>query len=180
MWKVGLFASVFSTANFTSAFSNTEFNIESTCGAVGDNQTLNTAAIQRCIDQAVAFVTTSGSSATVVPSGIFLTGGVTITGPNITLLFDRGGYLQGSALPAAYSLDWDWWHVVTVVNATNFVAVAPQKHTGGIVGNLWSMVKGWNPEQQSWVPQPWEGVGGCVGECRVKNLAVVDSRGVGK
>ena len=73
----------------------------------------------------------------------------------------------------------DWWHVVTVVNATAFSAVALESGSGcGIVGNLWGMVAGWNPAQQSYIPKPWTNVGGCVGECRVKNLGIVDSRDV--
>ena len=82
------------------------FNIES-CGSRGDNATLNTAAIQKCIDQAVAFVYNGGGNATVlVPTGVFLTGAVTLTGPNLTLAFAPGGYLQGSADSSDYGLDW--------------------------------------------------------------------------
>lgn len=153
------------------------FNIATSCGAKGDNSTMNTAAIQQCIDQAMAHVSAGGRSATVlVPAGIFLTGAVTLSGPNLSLVFADGGYLQGSRNASDYGLDWDWWHVVTVVNATSFTATGVG--TGGIVGNLWQMVAGWNPSEQSYTPANWVGYGGCVGECRAKNLAVVDSRDV--
>lgn len=75
----------------------------------------------------------------------------------------------------------DWWHVVTVVNASAVTIAATVPGTAcGIVGNLWGMVAGWNPAQQSYIPKQWDGIGGCEGECRVKNLGIVDSSSVGE
>jgi polygalacturonase len=147
--------------------SGTVFNIVTDCGAVGDNSTMNTDRIQRCIQLAE---TQSGT--VVVPEGVYLTGGVTISGDGVTLIFNTGGYLQGSSHSNDYVTDWDYWHVVTVVNATNFHAIGSSG--SGIIGNLWGMVAGWNPQQEMLVPAPWTGVGGCVGECRVKNIALID------
>lgn len=82
------------------------FNIAS-CGAQGDNTTLNTLAIQKCFDLAIGHVAAGGGSATVfVPEGVFVTGAVVLSGTNITLSFAEGGYFQGSPNASDYGLDW--------------------------------------------------------------------------
>lgn len=86
-----------------------------------------------------------------------------------------------SCLPLYFILHSDWWHVLTIVNASAVTVSAVIPGSGcGIVGNLWSMVAGWNPVQQSIIPKQWDGIAGCEGECRVKNLAVVDSSNIGE
>ncbi|KAA8821378.1 glycosyl hydrolase family 28 protein [Bifidobacterium vespertilionis] len=63
--------------------------------AVGDGKTLNTAAIQRALDDCDA------NSRVVVPKGTFLTGALTMhSDSELTVLF--GGTLQGSTDPADY------------------------------------------------------------------------------
>lgn len=66
-------------------------------GAVADNQTLNTAAIQRAIDACAA----SGGGEVVVPAGIFVTGSLMLKS-DVTLRLSPGAVLQGSYNPADY------------------------------------------------------------------------------
>lgn len=151
-------------------------------GAVGDNSTLNTRAIQLAIDDAAKAI---GGGLVVVPRGIFVTGTVTIVGDGVSIGFEDGGTLQGSGSPADYTFndgDWDYWHVVQAINATNteLVGLGPSAGTldgGGIVGNLWSMVAGYDPATGFLNPQGWT-ASGCIGECRVKNLAFIDCENV--
>jgi alpha-L-rhamnosidase len=62
-----------------------------TAGAVGDGKTLNTAAIQKAVDQLAA----SGGGTLVVPSGQFLSGAIFLK-PGVNLRLDKGAVLQGS------------------------------------------------------------------------------------
>jgi polygalacturonase len=66
-------------------------------GAVADGKTLNTAAIQRSLDDCAA----AGGGEVVVPSGVFLTGSVRLKS-NTTLRLMAGAVLQGSTNPADY------------------------------------------------------------------------------
>ena len=66
-------------------------------GAVGDGQTVNTAAIQRAIDAC----TSKGGGTVRVPAGRFVTGTVLLK-DNVTLLLDEGAELLGSLDPADY------------------------------------------------------------------------------
>lgn len=147
------------------------FDIARDCGAVADNQTLNSAAISACVSRAQA------GDTLLVPAGVFLTGKVSLRAGQ-TLRFAAGGWLQGSPNAADYGSDWDFWHVVELVAAPGAAVVADERGAGGIVGAMWQMVAGWDASQRMWTPAPWTGVAGCVGECRPKNLAVIDSPGV--
>ena len=144
------------------------YNIQADCGAVGDNSTVNTAAIQACLDRAGA-----AGGVALVPRGVFLTGTVSIAS-HVTLMFADGGWLQGSWHTADYSSDWDYWHVVQAVNVTDVSILGAGPGTGGVVGALWQMVARYDATQRMLVPRPWSGVHGCAGECRPKNLALVD------
>ena len=66
-------------------------------GAVANNQTLNTVAIQRAIDQCAA----GGGGEVVVPAGVFVTGSVLLKS-DVTLRLLPGAVLQGSYDPADY------------------------------------------------------------------------------
>jgi len=66
-------------------------------GAVADNKTLNTVAIQRAIDTCAA----GGGGEVVVPAGIFVTGSLLLKS-DITLRLLPGAVLQGSYDPADY------------------------------------------------------------------------------
>jgi hypothetical protein len=67
-------------------------------GAVADNKTLNTAAIQRALDACAA----GGGGEVVVPAGIFLTGGLLLKSET-TLRLLPGAVLQGSYAPVDYA-----------------------------------------------------------------------------
>ena len=60
-------------------------------GAVGDGVTLNTAAIQKAIDQLAA----KGGGTLVIPPGEFLSGAIFLK-PSVNLHLDKGAVLQGS------------------------------------------------------------------------------------
>ena len=121
------------------------FNIVKDCGAVGDNSTCNTAAITSCFAKAAMH----HHSTVLVPTGVFLTG--TVNMPSYTtLLFEDGAWLQGSNNPSAYSADWDYWHVVQSINTTGIKILGARNRADncGIVGNLWGMVRSFDPIQR--------------------------------
>lgn len=62
-----------------------------TAGAVGDGATLNTAVIQRAMDQLAA----SGGGTLVIPPGEFLSGAIFLK-PGVNLRLDKGAVLKGS------------------------------------------------------------------------------------
>ena len=66
-------------------------------GAVADGRTLNTAAIQRAIDECAA----AGGGEVRVPPGVFVTGSLLLKS-NLTLRLMPGAVLQGSQDPADY------------------------------------------------------------------------------
>ncbi len=66
-------------------------------GAVADGRTLNTAAIQRAIDECAA----AGGGEVRVPPGVFVTGSLRLKS-NLTLRLMPGAVLQGSQDPADY------------------------------------------------------------------------------
>jgi hypothetical protein len=66
---------------------------------------------------------------------------------------------------------------VQAVRAPGVRIVADSRGGGGIVGAMWQMVKSYDPVNEFFTPVAWAGVGGCVGECRPKNLALIDSDG---
>ena len=140
------------------------------CGCGGDNATVNTAALNACAARAAA------GDTLLVPRGVFLTGTVSL-GAGTTLRFADGGWLQGSANASEYSADFDFWHVVQAVRAPDVRIVADSRGGGGIVGAMWQMVESYDPVNEFFTPVSWAGVGGCVGECRPKNLALIDSNG---
>ena len=145
-------------------------DISADCGAVGDNATLNTPAIARCVARAAA------GDTLLVPRGVFLTGNVALARGQ-TLRFADGGWLQGSARASDYGDDWDRWHVVSAINASGVTIVADSRGGGGIVGAMWQMIDSWDASQQMYTPRPWVAAG-CYDTCRPMNLGVVDSDGV--
>jgi polygalacturonase len=88
------------------------------CGAVADNRTLNTAAIQRAIDQ----VAQAGGGTVVVPPGNFLTGTIELRS-RVTLQLEPGAVLRGSPNLADYRtvawgqhIDRTPWHLLSAHN----------------------------------------------------------------
>src|SRR5258708_24950614 len=66
-------------------------------GAVADDKTNNTAAIQKAIDEASA----NGGGIVLVPTGKFITGVITLLS-NVELHLDENAFLLGSALRSDY------------------------------------------------------------------------------
>jgi polygalacturonase len=66
-------------------------------GAVGDGKTLNTAAIQKAVDQLAA----EGGGTLVIPAGEFLSGAIHLK-PGVNLRLDKDAVLQGSTNIADY------------------------------------------------------------------------------
>ena len=73
-------------------------------GAVGDGVAKDTVAIQLCIDRCGVF----GSGVVVVPLGTYLTGGLELRS-RVTLLFEAGAVLKGSADFADYKVGQVRW-----------------------------------------------------------------------
>ena len=73
-------------------------------GAVADGVTKDTVAIQACLDRCGVF----GGGEVVVPAGTFLTGGLELRS-RVTLRFEEGAVLQGSAEVADYKVGQVRW-----------------------------------------------------------------------
>lgn len=171
-------------------------------GAVGDNFTVNTGAFAAAIAAAAAARsrllahTDAGNEDALatpafacVPPGVFVTGTVNLTS-NVYLALSTGAIVQGSHNPADYSWDWDYWHIVQGLNVSNAGLVGYDNVTGevtdgstnaavgALVGIMWQTVDHYDTATQMYVAAPWQGLHGCVGECRVKNLAFIDSSNV--
>lgn len=146
-------------------------------GVVGDNSTLNTLALQKAIDTAASLV---AGAIVVLPAGVFRTGTVYLRS-NTYLYFMRGAFLQGTADPTDYAVDWDQWDVVHTSNATNCGLLGDEladETSGGVVGPMWQMVAGYDAAQDQLQPVMWHGVHGCRGECRPRGVAFVDCTNV--
>ena len=102
-------------------------------GAVGDNSTINTAAIQRAIDAAAA----AGGEAHVLvpPQGVFKTGALSLAS-NVYLFLPSGATLQGCANFSAYTTvvggDWDSWDVLHTRGAANTGVLGDAGGGGGV------------------------------------------------
>lgn len=66
--------------------------------------------------------------------------------------------------------------MVQAVNQSDVGLVAAEgaEGQGGIVGIMWQQSNGTDPATGMLTPRPWTGVGGCTGECRVKDAAFID------
>jgi polygalacturonase len=89
-------------------------------GAVGDGVTLNTAAIQKAIDE----LATNGGGTLVIPKGEFLSGAIFLK-PGVNLHLDQGAVLKGStniadypAIPTRIEGHFQVW-IPALVNAQN-------------------------------------------------------------
>lgn len=140
-------------------------------GAIPDNATLARAAIQAALDAAAARHTLT---CVYVPAGgAFLTGTVNLSS-NVYLLLEDGAVLQGSHNPDDYSYSWDYWNMVQCLNCSNTGVIGRGSGTGAIVGSMWQMIAFYDPTKNQLEPVQWDGVRGCVGECRPRNVAFYD------
>jgi polygalacturonase len=144
-------------------------------GAVGDNATLNTAAIQRAIDAAAR----AGAEAHVlVPAqGVFKTGALSLAS-NVYLYLPSGATLHGSANFSAYTDvvggDWDAWDVLHTRGAANTGVLGDAGGTGTLSGPMWQMIHHFDAAENQFAPVTWEGAFGCRGECRPRLLVFED------
>ena len=91
----------------------TELNIIS-YGAVGDGKTLNTAAIQKAINE----VSIKGGGTVIVPKGRFLTGAISLK-TGVILNLDFNAVILGSINPFDYIVDNKFMHFINADNASN-------------------------------------------------------------
>lgn len=66
-------------------------------GALGDSSTINTSAIQTCIDKC----SNGGGGTVVIPKGVFISGSIFLK-KDVNLLIEKGGKLRGSVDPLDY------------------------------------------------------------------------------
>ena len=144
-------------------------------GAIGDNVTINTRAIQRAIDAAAA----SGVEAHVLvpPQGVFKTGALHLAS-NVYLSLPSGSTLHGSSNFSAYTDvaggDWDAWDVLHTRGASNTGVLGDARGTGTLSGPMWQMIHRFLPAQNQFEPVTWAGSFGCRGECRPRLLVFED------
>ena len=144
-------------------------------GAVPDNATLNTAAIQRAIAAAAAV----GAEAHVLvpPPGVFKTGALALAS-NVYLVLPTGATLHGAAALSAYTDvaggDWDRWDVLHTRGANNTGVLGDAGGGGTLAGPMWQMISGYDAAQNQLTPVTWAGEHGCRGECRPRLLVFED------
>ena len=147
-------------------------------GAVADNSTLCTGAIQAAIAAATA---AGGGLVRVPPGGAFRTATIRLAS-DVYLVLPAGATLQGSALLSDYMSvsggDWDSWDVVHTRNASRTGVVGSVDGSGaagGVLhGPMWQMISGYDASQNQFIPRTWAGQSGCRGECRPRLLVFED------
>ena len=148
-------------------------------GAVGDNATINTVAIQRAIDAAAA----AGAEAHVLvpPQGVFKTGALALRS-NVYLYLPSGSTLHGAAAFSAYTDvvggDWDRWDVLHTRRAAKTGVLGDAGGTGTLAGPMWQMIDHYDAAENQLVPVTWAGQFGCEGECRPRLLVFEDCENV--
>jgi polygalacturonase len=143
-------------------------------GAVADNATLCTRAIQAAIDAAAA----AGGGAVFVPAGgAFLTATLALKS-HVYLSLPTGATLQGSSILADYRAvsggDWGLWDVLHARNATDTGVVGDAEGGGTLSGPMWQMIRRYDPVANFLEPVTWAGADGCVGECRPRLVVFED------
>ena len=159
------FAILLATAQAQRVFDITDF------GAVADNATVCTAAIQAAIDAAAE---AGGGLVRVPPGGGFVTATLSLRS-HVFLLLPRGATLRGSASLADYTAvsgsDWGSWDVLHTEGASDTGVIGD----GGVLqGPMWQMIDGYDASNSQFVPRRWDGQFGCVGECRPRLVFFAD------
>ncbi|UAY53797.1 glycosyl hydrolase family 28 protein [Arachidicoccus terrestris] len=134
--NTGIFSEASNAVSFSTRAEGAVLNIED-FGAIGDNKTLNTKAIQKAIDQCPV------GGTVLVPAGTFLSGAIFLKS-NMTLRIAEGGVLQGSGNVADYlpMIDnrFEGWEMKTYASLVN---AGVMNHKGGFsVENLSIIGKG--------------------------------------
>ena len=89
-------------------------------GAAGDGRTMNTAAIQRCIDSCAVL----GGGTVIIPSGIFMTGTLRLRS-NVHLRLESGAVLKGSDKLSDYVLGGKTVGLLYTEDAENVTITGP-------------------------------------------------------
>jgi polygalacturonase len=144
-------------------------------GAVGDNKTINTVAIQATIKAA----SLSGvlSYVLIPPQGVFKTGAISLAS-NVYLYLPSGSTLHGSANFSSYTDvvggDWDAWDVLHTRHASNTGIIGDEGGTGTLSGPMWQMIDHYDAAENQLIPVTWAGEYGCKGECRPRLVVFED------
>lgn len=164
-------------------------------GAIGDNSTINTPAIQAAIAAAAGAANSSSPSFVLVPPGVFKTATISLAS-NVYLWVPPGAVLHGSCNKSDYTAvsggNWDRWDVVHTNGAVNtgilgyssigsgvstlsFDFPGPDASAWGVLsGPMWQMIASYDGSQNQLQPITWaNGPEGCQGECRPR-LAVFE------
>lgn len=156
-------------------------------GALPDNKTCNTAAIQQAILNASA---AGGGLVLITPGGAFRTATISLAS-SVYLYIPTGATLIGSPTYDDYAAvskgNWDRWDVLHTNNAVRTGILGDEQGGGVLSGPMWQMIDGYDPSQNQLQPVMWH-VEGCTGECRprlvvfenctdvsVTNVRLVDS-----
>lgn len=145
-------------------------------GAVADNATLCTGAIQAAIDAAAS---AGGGAVFVPPGGAFLTATLALKS-HVYISLPTGATLQGSAKLTDYTAvsgsDWGLWDVFHTRNVTDSGVIGDAAGGGTLSGPMWQMIASYDPVANFLNPVTWAGgADGCIGECRPRLVVFEDS-----
>jgi hypothetical protein len=146
-------------------------------GAIGDNHTINTLAIQSAVNAASAAL---GGLVLIPPIGTFKTATISLA-DDVYLYIPAGAVLLGSSELSDYTAvsgaDWGLWDVVHTINAsrTGILGSLTGEGEGGVLqGPMWQMIDHYDPSQNQLEPVTWAGQFGCEGECRPRLVVFED------
>jgi polygalacturonase len=151
---------------------NSTFNIID-YGAISDNSTINTLAIQSTIDAAAS----SGGGLVYFPPGAFKTGGLNMSS-NVYLYLASGAFIQASNNVSDYPYGWDFWDIIHGENITNTGILGESTSNSILSGPMWQMISSYSVGENQLEPITWSGIRGCMGECRPRGVVFVDSTNI--
>lgn len=125
---------------------------------------------------AVDAASAAGGGHVIVPAnGTFLAGSFSLASDVFLILEDGAVLLASNQLEDYPEADWDWDPAfIDTRNVSNSGILGP----GRLDGQALPLWVDHYDSSRGWVPRTWEGVYGCVGECRPKLVRFVDCDGV--